>query len=331
MMRLPGFIDLQINGYLGVDFSAPGLTGEAVRMAFEAIVESGTIGFLPTVITSEPELYTQNLPLLAKMMDSDPCGCHALGIHLEGPFLCPEPGYIGAHNPTNTRLPDPGYLSHLQTLAEGKIRAITMAAGLPGDAELAAAAAEMGIRVFLGHQRCNAADLERMARAGAVALTHLGNGLPNDLNRFENPLWAGLVANNLAAMIIADGHHVRDDLIRIILKMKGPKHLLLVSDAAPVAGLPPGRYFTLGNNVVLESSGYLYAEGKNCLAGSSANMLHCANYLAKLGLPTPEEIAEAAFYHPLRLIGLTPNDVPVGKTGVHFNAETRKFELDTQN
>lgn len=324
-MRLPGFVDLQINGYIGVDFSAPDLTDGAIRKAFEAIVASGTVGFLPTVITSPPELYARNLPLLAKAVGSG----HALGIHLEGPFLCPEPGYIGAHNPACVRRPDPAYLSQLQLLADGKIRAMTMAAGLPGDAELAAAATDMGIRVFLGHQRCAASDLRRMARAGAVALTHLGNGLPNDLNRFNNPLWAGLVTDGLAAMIIADGHHVREDLVRIILKMKGPENMLLVSDASPVAGLPPGRYFALGNDVVLEPSGYLFAEGKNCLAGSSANLRHCANHLAHLGLLTPGEIAEAAFHRPLRLIGLSTNDVPAGKTGMHFDSETGKFELDS--
>lgn len=328
-MRLPGFFDLQINGYLGVDFSAPDLTTEALGRAFEAIVAGGTVGFLPTIITSTPEVYARNLPLLAKVMDTVPGGQHAPGIHLEGPFLCAEPGYIGAHNPAHTRVPDPRYLSHLQTLAEGKIRAMTMAAGLPGDAELVAAATELGIRVFLGHQRCLTSDLERMARAGAVALTHLGNGLPNDLNRFENPLWAGLVTDSLAAMLIADGHHVRDDLIRIILKMKGRENFALVSDASPIAGLPPGRYFALGNNVVLEPSGYLYAEGKNCLAGSSANMLHCANYLAGLGLLQAEEIAEAAFYRPLRLIGLTANDIPAGKTGIRYDRQTGKFEFET--
>ncbi|MEQ1744353.1 MAG: N-acetylglucosamine-6-phosphate deacetylase [Saprospiraceae bacterium] len=324
-MRLPGFIDLQINGYLGVDFSAPGLTEAAIARAFEAIVASGTAGFLPTVITSSQEVYEKNLPMLATVMGKPGIGRHALGIHLEGPFLCPEPGYIGAHYPALVRLPDPDLLRQLQMLAQGKIRAITLSAGLPGDAALISAACEMGIRVFLGHQRCDVADLDRAARAGAVALTHLGNGLPNELNRFGNSLWAGLVTDSLAAMIIADGHHVCDDLLRIILKMKGRKNFLLVSDASPVAGLPPGQYFALGNTVVLEPSGYLYAVGKNCLAGSSANMLHCANYMAGLGLLPPDEIAEAAFSHPLRLLGLRPEDVPKSDYEIEFDQENQQF------
>lgn len=325
MTRIRGFIDLQINGYHGIDFSASDLTEEAICKAFEAIVASGTVGFLPTVITSSPDVYAQNLPMLARVMDSTSIGKHALGIHLEGPFLCPEAGYIGAHNPKHTRLPDPHYVHYLQNLAEGKICAMTMAAGLTGGAELITMANALGIRIFLGHQNCNTDELKRMAEAGAVALTHLGNGLPNDLNRFANPLWAGLVTNTLIATMITDGHHVCDDLIRIIFQMKGRENVILVSDASPIAGLPPGRYFTLGNEVVLEPSGYLYAVGKQCLAGSSANMLHCANYLAKLEILMPEEIVDIAFYHPLKLIGRTPNDIPNGVLNVYFEQKTGQF------
>lgn len=324
-LETPGFIDLQINGYMGVDFSSPDLRADQIDLAFDAIVASGTAGFLPTVITAAPHVYERNLPLLARRMDTAPGGRHALGIHLEGPFLCPEPGYIGAHPPEHTRLPDPEYLRRLQELAQGKIKALTMAGGLPGDAETAAAARALGIRVFLGHQRCARADLLRMTQAGAVALTHLGNGLPNDLNRFGNPLWAGLVADGLAAMLIADGHHVCDDLIRIMVQMKGAAQLVLVSDASPVAGLPPGHYVALGNEVVLEPSGYLYAVGKNCLAGSSASLLQCANYLAASDLLSPADIAAAASTRPLQLMGMAPEDVPDSNGRVFFDAEQRRF------
>lgn len=324
-MNVPGFIDLQINGYRGVDFSSPGLDYDDVRIAFDAIVNSGTAGFLPTVITTPPDTCRHCLSLLAQAINTAGNGRHALGIHVEGPFLCPEAGYIGAHNPAWTQRPDPALLIQMQDWAQGKIKAVTIAAGLPGARELTIAAREMGIAVFLGHQNCPSAELKNLADAGAVALTHLGNGLPNALNRFQNPLWAGLVTDELAAMVITDGHHVRPDLIKIILRMKGAERFMVVSDASPVAGLPPGRYFALGNEVLLEPSGYLHIPAKNCLAGSSANMLQCINYLATLNLLSAGALTAAGRSNPLQLLGMTQEQVPNPGYTLRFDEEDGCF------
>ncbi|HUV14788.1 MAG TPA: hypothetical protein VMY18_14175, partial [Acidobacteriota bacterium] len=101
-----GFIDLQVNGYLGVDFSEPGLTLDEVRMVTHALVERGTIAYCPTVITSSPDTYEQNLPVLAQAMEESDLRPHLLGIHLEGPFISPEDGARGAHPRRFTRAPD---------------------------------------------------------------------------------------------------------------------------------------------------------------------------------------------------------------------------------
>lgn len=97
-----------------------------------------------------------------------------------------------------------------------------------------------------GHQLANSADLKALADAGATALTHLGNGCPQTLHRHDNMIWAGLAEDRLQAMIICDGHHLPDTVIKVILRAKGVHRCIAVSDLAPVAGLSSGTYPCFG-------------------------------------------------------------------------------------
>ena len=297
-----GFVDLQVNGFGGVDFSSPELTAEDFINACRQVLQRGTAAFLPTVITSPPELYQRNLPLMAEAMAAEEFAGRLLGFHIEGPFLSPLPGAIGAHNPEWIRLPDTDLLDRMQTWAGGKIRMITIAADSPGADDLCRHATDMGIVVSLGHHMATRDDLHRLAAAGAKALTHLGNGLPNKLNRHDNPLWAGLACDELTAMLIADGHHLPAGMLKVMLRAKGVENVVIVSDTSPIAGLPPGRYETLGNLAVLETNGLLHNPDRQCLVGSSATMRDCMNYLASLNLLTGEEIAAVGRVNPLRLL-----------------------------
>ncbi|MCX7935656.1 MAG: amidohydrolase family protein, partial [Planctomycetota bacterium] len=172
--RLPGFIDLQVNGFSGVDFSSPALTAEQFASACRALRQKGTAGFLATVITSPLEVYERNLQLMAKAIADFGLERIVLGFHLEGPFISPAPGAVGAHNPAWVQLPDPGLLDRLQEWAEGRIRLVTMAADLPDAEKLCAHAVRAGIAVSLGHHLADAEQIARLADAGASALTHLG-------------------------------------------------------------------------------------------------------------------------------------------------------------
>src|SRR5699024_7076675 len=133
-------------------------------------------------------------------------------------------------------------------------------------------------------------DLEQLVGSGARSLTHLGNGIPRLLPRHHNPLWAGIANDNLSAMIISDGHHIPPSILKTIIRTKGVSKTMVVSDASPVAGLPPGTYNTLGNDVILEDSGHLYNPETGYLVGSSSTMLDCMNYLCSLELLMPEEL-----------------------------------------
>jgi N-acetylglucosamine-6-phosphate deacetylase len=250
-----------------------------------------------------------------------------LGLHIEGPFISPTDGARGAHNSQWIIQPDVKFLEQLIGWADDKVKLITISAELDGAEELARYATGRGIAVSLGHQMAGGDDLRRLVRAGAVSLTHLGNGVPRMLNRHENPIWAGLANDDLVAMIIADGHHLPVSLLKTIIRTKGAERCVVVSDAASVAGLEAGRYNVLGQEVMLEETGLLHDPETGYLAGSSAMMLDCMNHLASLDLVSTEELVAMCFYNPLKLIGLKPDSVGRGRC-IYFDEESKAFYLN---
>lgn len=328
MIPLPisGFIDLQVNGYLGVDFSSPDLTEEDFIAACESLFRAGTAAFLPTVITCPLDVYERNLPMIASVIARDEYRGRLPGIHLEGPFISPVPGAVGAHRPEWVRDPDVSIFKQINAWAKHSIRLLTLAAERDGAVELARYADGQGIVVSNGHTLATQADLDRFAQAGASALTHLGNGLPHQLHKYTNPLWAGLADDRYTAMMIGDGHHLPGDVLKVMIRAKGVPRTVIVSDAAPIAGLPPGKYTTLGNEVVLEESGRLINPEKGFLVGSSATLLGCMNYMAFLRLFTLEDLLSIGFYNPLKLMAISVSSIPPGKP-LQYDPEKHCFKI----
>lgn len=326
-MAVPGLVDLQVNGYLGVDFCSPALTEDSFADACRQMLEEGASAFLPTIITSGNDVYEHNLPIMAKVIDSDEFRGRLPGIHLEGPFISAAEGARGAHNAQWVRKPDLAYLKRLLDLAGRRVKLITIAAEPDGADELAQFAAEKGIAVSLGHQTAGVEDLQRLAKAGARALTHLGNGVPLTIPRHDNPIFAGLAVDKLSAMIITDGQHLPAAVIKTIVRTKGPDKCIVTSDATALSGMGPGEYESLGSKVVLEKSGRLYNPETGYLAGSSATMLDCMNHLASLNLLKPDELAAVGFYNPLRLIGLTEESLAAAKP-LHYEQSRRLFYFE---
>jgi N-acetylglucosamine-6-phosphate deacetylase len=319
-MKIPAPIDLQVNGYLGVDFSSPELTEDDFIHACDAMLQTGTAAFLPTMITSPAEVYKRNLPIIAKVLQTDQFRNRLLGIHLEGPFISPKDGACGAHNSDWIRKPDTAFLARLIDWSDNQIKMITIAAEVQGAAELARSATDSGITVSLGHQMAHTDDLQRLVDAGARALTHLGNGVPAVIPRHENPVWAGIANDQLTAMIITDGHHLPPSVIKAMIRTKTPARCILVSDASPIAGLPPDTYETLGQRVVLDPSGRLYNPKGNHLVGSSATLVQCAKHLATLDLTTSDDLITMTYHNPLKLLNINPQIVPEAKS-VHLGEE----------
>jgi N-acetylglucosamine-6-phosphate deacetylase len=180
---------------------------------------------------------------------------------------------------------------------------------VPGADSLIQFARQESIAVSLGHSLFDYEALTHMAALGATALTHLGNGLPNQLHRHRNPIWAGAAHDDFKALLITDGHHLPHAILKTLVRAIGSDRLIVVSDASPVAGMPPGHYRVLGNDAVLEPSGRLYNPEKECLVGSTATMLDCVNHLASFGILMRESLWQVGFDNPLSLIGVSPSRI----------------------
>ena len=326
-IKIRGLVDLQVNGYKGVHFSDINLTRDDFVMACRGVFEAGTTAFLPTIITSSKEIYEHNLPIMAAVLQEVEFRGRLLGIHIEGPFLSTEKGARGAHDEQWISKPDVDYLRQLIDWANGRVKLLTIAAEPDGAEKLARYAVGRGITVSLGHQMAGEQDLCRLVRSGAVSLTHLGNGVPSILSRHENPIWAGLGNDDLAAMIITDGHHLPASILKTIIRTKGPERCVVVSDASSPAGLPAGKYEALGHQVVLEEDGLLRDLTTGYLGGSSASMLQCMNHLASLNIVGTDELVAIGLDNPLALIGLDSNDIAKGRE-IWFDQEHKIFRLE---
>ena len=291
--------DVQVNGGFGINFSDPKLTADQFLKAAESILGLGVTRFLPTIVTSSAETYNHNMKLMNSVITAHHLEYAIPGYHLEGPFISKEPGAVGAHSPQYTRLPSADGVQKLYDLSEGRLRILTMAAELPGIREAVDKAHELGIVVSLGHQL---ATDEQIKAAGGDSLTHLGNGIPNRIDRHRNPIWAGLANDDLMAFIIGDGHHLPNPVLKCFFRCKGIDRVIIISDAATVAGLPPGRYHIWDNVADLDASGLLYNPIKKCLVGSGMFLTQCIDYLRKEELLTPEEIYKATWVNPHKLL-----------------------------
>jgi N-acetylglucosamine-6-phosphate deacetylase len=308
-----GFVDLQINGYKGICFHTADLAIEQVYQATHELVKAGTIAFCPTIVTEDLKVYEHCLKLFAGAMRDKKLAGHILGLHLEGPFISPQEGARGAHAPKYIREPSIELIKRFQDWAEGNIVLLTLAPETKGAIPLIEYCRKNGIKVSMGHHFADDAIMARAVKAGASACTHLGNGLPNMINRHQNPLWWQLACDDIYGMFITEGHHLPDDLIKVAIRAKTAAKSIVVSDAVHLAGLPPGIYEFVGAKVALAPSGRISYADTPYLAGSSANMLQCMNHLAALNLLTEKELWQVCRDNPLKLLGKNPallNKVP---------------------
>lgn len=300
-----GFVDLQVNGCKGVDFSSLELTAEKVQCVENRLLQRGVLAYCPTVITASWEAYAHSLPILAEDDVSQPNRAKNIGIHLEGPFISPEDGPRGMHPQAHAVRPTIERFERLRELARDRIAILTLAPELPGALKLIEhVVEETQIVVSIGHTAADRDVIQRAIDTGARLATHIGNGLADLVHRHQNPLWPLLADDRLSGAFITDGFHLPADLIRVALRAKTPQRFIVTSDIAHLAGLQPGTYRFHGAGVVLEKNGHLHREGAYQLAGSANDMLDCMNHLAALGDLTEQELYDAGCFNALRLLGI---------------------------
>ena len=255
-------------------------------------------------MTSPKEVYLRNLAVIRSACEKRGLLKQVPGVHLEGPFISNQPGAVGAHRPQCVIPPDCAFFDEIMRKSGNYVKLLTVAAEVPGADALISHASAMGVAVSCGHQLAGSKDLAAAAKAGAKLLTHLGNGCPNLINRHNNMIWAGMANDDLTAMIITDGHHLPGDLIKCIVRVKGADRVIVTSDAAPIAGLPPGRYDDWGNVGILEPNGLYHNPEKGCLIGSSASMSDCVKFLRSLEILDEDGIEKVSRTNPLKMIGM---------------------------
>ena len=238
----PLLVDLQINGYAGVDFQQDNLSAEDLLCAARALRRDGCGHFLFTLITDDWTRLMVRLKRARQLRESSPeLGEAIIGWHIEGPFLSDQAGFCGAHNPTRMLDPKPEHLRELRDAAGTDRLLITIAPERSGAIEVIELAASLGIRVSLGHTDASAEVLRQAVAAGARGFTHLGNGCPRELHRHDNILWRACDTRGLTVSFIPDGIHVPALAFRSLHNLlDGPVYY--TTDAMAAAGAGPGRY-----------------------------------------------------------------------------------------
>jgi N-acetylglucosamine-6-phosphate deacetylase len=303
MYLAPGLIDVQINGFMGVDFSGPDLTVEGIRKATKALWKAGVTTYFPTIITSDFNRMKKNFAVLAQAQKDPEIGSSIPGFHLEGPYISPLPGFRGAHLEKYIKNPDWEEFQELQRAANNGIKLITLAPELEGAIPFIRKCVTNGIIVALGHHNGSATDIGQAIDAGAKMATHLGNGCANEINRHHNPLWPQLADDRITPSLIADGYHLTKEEVRSFYKVKGPDRTILVSDALDLAGLPPGEY-TRGERTLLLTPNVVKLPKENVLAGAASPISACVGVIMDYTQCTIKDAIQMASTNPARMFSL---------------------------
>ncbi|MBL9162521.1 MAG: N-acetylglucosamine-6-phosphate deacetylase [Planctomycetaceae bacterium] len=283
-----GFVDLQVNGYAGVDFNGDQLAADDLETACQAMRADGVARFLATIITDDLDVMAARARRIANSMVGERLASSMVaGIHFEGPFISHEPGYVGAHPAQATRAATVDAAAKLLDAGGGLVRLVTLAPEQDADGRVTAWLADRGVVVSAGH--CNP-TLEQLARsidAGLSMFTHLGNGCPLTMHRHDNIIQRALsLADKLWVCFIADGVHIPFVALQNYLRLVGPERAIVVSDAISAAGKGPGVYRLAGQEVVVDDQLATWAADRSHLVGSACTLRQMADNLrTKLALP----------------------------------------------
>ncbi len=300
-IEFPGFFDLQVNGFAGVDFNDPHGAAEQAQSAMAAMQATGVTRFLPTLITSSFEGFAQSARRLMKIADP-----MMAGLHMEGPYISPADGPRGAHPLRHVVAASIDDFKRRQEAADGRIVLVTLAPEVEGAPGLIEYLVTENIRVAIGHTAASPETIREAVSAGATLSTHLGNGCANLLPRHPNFIWEQLAADELFASFIVDGHHLPPATVKAMMRAKTPARTMLVTDAIAAAGCAPGKYVLGETTVELSADGRVAESGKSWLAGSALTMDRAVANTVKFTGLSLDEVLPMASTHPAAYLGLKP-------------------------
>ena len=329
----PGFIDIQVNGFAGVDYNHPQTTHPEIARSIQALLATGVARFYATVITGSPEDMEASLRNLSRAKDALPEGDVMDGFHVEGPHISAEDGPRGAHPKRWVRKPDFDEFRRWQEAAGRRIRIVTLSPEWPGATDYIEKVTAEGVVAAIGHTQATASEIGDAVSAGATLSTHLGNGAHSMLRRHPNYLWEQLAEDRLMADFIVDGIHLDQAFLKVALRAKGVGRSVLVTDAAPPAGAPPGRYRLGEQEVDHTADGRVVLAGQDRLAGSALRMDRAIGNVVRLtGIPLADAVrmattnAALAGKLPGRAAGLAAGD-RADFVQFHYDESSARVEI----
>ena len=266
--------DLQVNGYAGTDFCSSSLTGEQLHNACRALVEDGVDGILVTLITDGIESLASKLAEIVRLREQDELARRVIaGFHVEGPFLNPSPGFIGAHEPLCVRSANVDDAQRLLDAGAGLVKLFTLAPEQDAGSAVTHFLAGQGVVVSAGHCDPTLNQMKAAIDNGLSMVTHFGNGCPVELPRHDNVLQRYLsLREHLWFCFIPDGAHVDFIALKNYLDFVGIDRSIMTTDAISAAKLGPGLYEISGISVEVDEAGVARRPGSPNLAGSTITM-----------------------------------------------------------
>ncbi|KAJ0407691.1 hypothetical protein ATCC90586_001873 [Pythium insidiosum] len=299
----PGFIDVQINGAYGVDFSSPDITAADIETVAQRMVATGVTAFCPTLVSSSAQVYHAVVPKFSRTTDgAKRRAANILGLHLEGPFINVE--RKGAHDPGVLLAPTRGISSLEERYSSLEhVAIVTLAPELEGALATIEALRAKGIVPSAGHSQANVATAIAAVDAGLGMLTHVFNAMGPFHHRDPGLIGLlGLTSRRPFYGLILDGVHSHPTSARII-RTCHPQGLVLVTDAMAGMGLAPGTYDLAGQRVDVKPEG-AFLTGTNTIAGSIVTMDSCVRTLIEYTGCSIVEAIEAATLHPAQVLGI---------------------------
>jgi N-acetylglucosamine-6-phosphate deacetylase len=301
---MTGYFDLQVNGYVGVDFNSDSYSDEAGVAACKRLVDDGSEKILATIITAPMESMLARIGRIADLIDQVPEAASMIaGIHIEGPFINRADGFVGAHPPAAVTPADVESANRLVDAGRGHVRLFTLAPEMDSDAHVTRMLADAGIVVAAGHCDASIDQLRCGIDHGLRLFTHLGNGCPGLLPRHDNIIQRVLsLSDHLMVSFIADGHHVPAPALSNYLRRVPDDNIVIVTDAISAAGLGPGRYELADQIVAVDEDRAAWSQCRTHFAGCASTFPQMIDFLTHQVGATDSDIQRWMIDNPSRLI-----------------------------
>ena len=300
-MAVPGFIDVHIHGAGGHDVMEG--TGAAFRSMTRKVSEYGTTSLVATTVTASTDQTLRAIEgiaaYIAQQHETDEPRAEILGIHLEGPFISKE--RRGVHPSEWIQLPSAETLNRFLKAAAGNARILTIAPEVLGAAPCIDAAREAGLVVSMGHTDATYEQARAAMARGVRSATHVYNAMRPFSHRDPGIIGAVLTTPEVNAELIADGVHVEEAAMKLLLLAKGAAHVTLVSDGLSATGMPDGKYMLGGMEVIV--SGGVCRNAQGVLAGSTLTLDRALRNIVALGIPLPDAVRMLTL-NPALLLGI---------------------------